>query len=124
MNKIKLTSHLCVNGVKETNINNEHTGILKKNTLIYNEDNMEVEIKILKDKVLMCRKTDEYEIVLNFNLGEKTTGKYDIYKIGKIDLEIETSKLNIEDGLLELSYKLDINNNYDKYNFILNYEVI
>ena len=124
MDKIKLTSYLTVNGIKETNVNNEYIGNMKKNILTYNEGQTEVKIKLNKNSLSMCRKTDEYEITMDFDLDKKTSGNYNIYKIGNVDLNIKTSFLNIEEGNIELSYVLDINNNHDKYNFILKFEVI
>ena len=124
--KIKIKSYLKVTGDSSCTLENHYTGKKEENKILYKEGEIMVCIAFLEDKIVMSRKTEEYDIELPFVLGKSLEGKYDIAELGgSLPLKVRTSLLKKQDKELEITYHLTIGKeDIGKYEFRLLYEVI
>ena len=107
MEKIKIYSLL-------SNSDNENTTIealadfdREKNIIKYKEEDLQVTIQILDNKVLIERKNEEYDLNLFFSQNEKVTCKYQVDFIGlNLEIEIYTKILEIEENRIYINYEL------------------
>ena len=96
MEKIKIYSLL-------SNSDNENTTIealadfdKEKNIIKYKEEDLQVTIQILDNKVLIERKNEEYDLNLVFSQNEKITCKYQVDFIGlNLEIDVYTKILEI-----------------------------
>ena len=84
----------------------------KENKIIYTEEDLNVAITILKNKVIIERMNEDYDLRLEFTKDEVNKCKYNVKTIG-LDMEIDvyTKNLEIEDNRLYIEYELYNNNN-------------
>lgn len=107
MKKIKIYSILENSDNETTKIEalatyDENKGILK-----YSEEDLNVEIELFKDKVIIKRKNDEYDINLEFELNKRIKCKYEVKQIGlNLEIEVLTKKLEIEENRIYINYEL------------------
>ena len=107
MEKIKIYSLL-------SNSDNENTTIealadfdREKNIIKYKEEDLQVTIQILDNKVLIERKNEEYDLNLFFSQNEKVTCKYQVDFIGlNLEIEIYTKILEIEENRIYINYEI------------------
>ena len=80
----------------------------KKNILIYHEEDLEVIVTISKDKVILNRKNDDYDLSLEFKENSSVECKHKILSVGLIlDLTLTTLKLEVEETHIYVKYKLE-----------------
>ena len=84
----------------------------KENKIMYTEEDLNVAITILKNKVIIERMNEDYDLRLEFTKDEVNKCKYNVKTIG-LDMEIDvyTKNLEIEDNRLYIEYELYNNNN-------------
>lgn len=107
MEKIKIYSLL-------SNSDNENTTIealadfdKEKNIIKYKEEDLQVTIQILDNKVLIERKNEEYDLNLVFSQNEKITCKYQVDFIGlNLEIDVYTKILEIEENRIYINYEL------------------
>ena len=107
MEKIKIYSLL-------SNSDNENTTIealadfdKEKNIIKYKEEDLQVTIQILDNKVLIERKNEEYDLNLIFSQNEKITCKYQVDFIGlNLEIDVYTKILEIEENRIYINYEL------------------
>lgn len=107
MEKVKIYSLL-------SNSDNENTTIealadfdKEKNVIKYKEEDLQVTIQILDNKVLIERKNEEYDLNLVFSQNEKVTCKYQVDFIGlNLEIDVYTKKLEIEENRIYINYEL------------------
>ena len=107
MEKIKIYSLL-------SNSDNENTTIealadfdKEKNIIRYKEEDLQVTIQILDNKVLIERKNEEYDLNLFFSQNEKVTCKYQVDFIGlNLEIDVYTKILEIEENRIYINYEL------------------
>ena len=103
---MKVLLHVLLTG--EDNIDITTNGIKTKNTYRYKENDIIVNVKILKDKLHINRKCSDYEIDLVFKDACNTTSTYTVFGgFKKFDLETKTNKLKISDDKIELEYIIE-----------------
>lgn len=107
MKKIKIYSILENNDNETTKIEaladyDETKGIVK-----YNEEDLKVEIELFKDKIIMNRSNNEYNLILEFELNKKIRCKYDVKSVGlNLEIDVFTKKLEIEEKRIYINYEL------------------
>lgn len=107
MKKIKIYSILENNDNETTKLEtfadfDETKGIIK-----YNEEDLKVEIELLKEKIVMKRSNSEYDLTLNFELNKKIRCKYDVKSVGlSLEIDVLTKKLEIEENRIYINYEL------------------
>ena len=100
----------------EENIDISTSAIKNKNKIIYKENNILVTILIFKNKILMNRSCNEYEIDFIFEKGKNTISKYKVFGGNKVfSLDTYTKKLIIRDNIIEINYILEGN----EFNYVL-----
>lgn len=119
MSKIKIKTTLCVTGIDNDKIILETEGIKNDNKIIFKEDETLVTLTLERDVLYLQRKNKDYIIDMRFNL-EESYCCYDLKNIGKLNLELVTEKLSINDDKVILSYNMNDNS----YNYLVNYEVL
>ena len=107
MKKIKIYSILENSDNETTKIEALATYDDKKGILKYSEEDLNVEIELFKDKVIIKRKNDEYDINLEFELNKRIKCKYEVKQIGlNLEIEVLTKKLEIEENRIYINYEL------------------
>ena len=107
MKKIKIHSVL-------SNFENETTNVEaladydeKENTIVYTEEELRVKITILKNKVIMNRKSEDYNLNLEFVENQTIKCKYEVKSVGlNIDVDVFTKLLEIESNIIYVNYQL------------------
>lgn len=107
MKKVKIYSLL-------SNSDNENTTIealadfdKEKNVIKYKEEDLQVTIQILDNKVIIERKNEEYDLNLVFSQNEKVTCKYQVDFIGlNLEIDVYTKILEIEGNRIYINYEL------------------
>lgn len=101
---------------------NETVGILKDKKIKYIDNFVTVIISIENEDVIITRRSDEYMIELPLKLNEVKKGIYNIKSLGILDLEVYTSKLIVQDNLIDLEYEMVMDKeNKTKFKFKLEY---
>ena len=123
MSKIRIKSLL------EDLVENEKTEVSTKGNLndgiiSYIENKIEVFIEISSaNEVVIKRRCDEYELVLNCDRNSNTKGTYNIIGVGNLDVEVETEALDISSNRIDIKYNLGQNSQkYGEFKFCLEYE--
>ncbi len=122
MNKIKI--NLKLKNSKE-DLNKEIIGTTRGNKIHFLDDAVKVTITF-DEIVTMRRNSSEYEIVLKFKEGEKIGGVYNLKKLNyNLPIDIKTNKMYIGSGLFKVNYELTSDGvKMDDFLLELQYEVI
>jgi len=112
MKQVKINAVLSNSDNETVNIESLATYNEKENKIIYTEEDLNVAITILKNKVIIERMNEDYDLRLEFTKDEVNKCKYNVKTIG-LDMEIDvyTKNLEIEDNRLYIEYELYNNNN-------------
>ena len=112
MKQVKINAVLSNSDNETVNIESLATYNEKENKIIYTEEDLNVDITILKNKVIIERMNEDYDLRLEFTKDEVNKCKYNVKTIG-LDMEIDvyTKNLEIEDNRLYIEYELYNNNN-------------
>ena len=112
MKQVKINAVLSNSDNETVNIESLATYNEKKNKIMYTEEDLNVAITILKNKVIIERMNEDYDLRLEFTKDEVNKCKYNVKTIG-LDMEIDvyTKNLEIEDNRLYIEYELYNNNN-------------
>jgi len=123
MSKIKIKTSL-INKTENNSLIKEFLGLKIDNRIKYSDDDVNSIITINDNEILIQRKSNNYLIELPLSLNHSTHGFYDIYSLGKLNLDIQTTKLNIENNKIEASYILIFDEQEKvEMEFNLNYEM-
>lgn len=77
------------------------------NTIEYTEEELKVKVSILKNKVILNRKNEDYNLTLEFVENEKVKCEYDVRSIGlNVEVDVFTKKLEIKDNMIYIDYEL------------------
>ena len=122
MSKIKI--NLKLKNSKE-DLNKEIIGLKRGNKIHFLDDKVKVTITF-DDIVTMRRNSSEYEIVLKFKEGSKIEGIYNLKKLNyNLPIDIKTNTMYIDSGQFKVDYELSSDGvKMDDFLFELNYEVI
>ncbi len=122
MSKIKI--NLKLKNSKE-DLTKEIIGLKRGNKLHFLDDKVKVTITF-DEIVTMRRNSNEYEIVLNFKNNSKLEGIYNLKKLNyNLPIDIKTNTMYIGSGLFKVDYELSSDGvKMDDFLFELNYEVI
>lgn len=91
----------------EESIKTNIIGKKNNNTIFYNDNGIETQLKMLKKSIKITRKKREYSIELNFKEKSKTICTYLIYKDNiKIELDVYTSIIEKRDNIVKIEYEL------------------
>lgn len=122
MSKIKI--NLKLKNSKE-DLEKEIFGLKRGNKIHFLDDKVKVTITF-DDIVTMRRNSSEYEIVLKFKEGSKLEGIYDLKKLNyNLPIDIKTNTMYIGSGQFKVDYELTSDGvKMDDFLFELNYEVI
>lgn len=122
MNKVKINVKLI--NSKE-NLEKSLIGLYRGNKLHYLDDKVKVTITF-DETVTMRRVSSEYEIILNFKENEVLKGIYNLKKLNyELPIDIKTNKMYIGSGQFKVDYELTTDNvKMDDFSFELSYEVI
>ena len=112
MKQVKINAVLSNSDNETVNIESLATYNEKETKIIYTEEEFNVAITILKNKVIIERMNEDYDLRLEFTKDEVNKCKYNVKTIG-LDMEIDvyTKNLEIEDNRLYIEYELYNNNN-------------
>ena len=112
MKQVKINAVLSNSDNETVNIESLATYNEKENKIIYTEEDLNVAITILKNKVIIERMNEDYDLRLEFTKDEVNECKYNVKTIG-LDMKIDvyTKNLEIEDNRLYIEYELYNNNN-------------
>ena len=112
MKQVKINAVLSNSDNETVNIESLATYNEKENKIIYTEEDLNVAITILKNKVIIERMNEDYDLRLEFTKDEVNKCKYNVKTIG-LDMEIDvyTKNLEIQDNRLYIEYELYNNNN-------------
>lgn len=124
MTKIKLQFSLQNNTTQE-NYSYQGLGIIKNDTIIFQENDLKVTIFKEKNTVKMRRKHKEYEMLIPLEEKKQKDGYYHILGLTRLILQTQTTNLQIEENQIHSEYDVFLNQEHVG-NFILdlNLEVI
>ncbi|MEG0408109.1 MAG: DUF1934 family protein [Bacilli bacterium] len=105
MSKIKLCTEL-VNKTENEVFKTETNGIIESNKIKYNDNGITVVITLNDDKIIINRRSEEYDIILPLTLNEKQNGEYKVKQLGTLNLEVVTKKLEINEKKIEIEYSM------------------
>lgn len=105
MSKIKIKT-ILTNKTENQVYQNELIGIKSDNKIKYQDGGVNSIITIYEDILNIERKSNDYLINLPIDLKNITQGIYDIYSLGKINLDIQTTKLEIGNNKIKVNYVL------------------
>ncbi|MEG0909308.1 MAG: DUF1934 family protein [Bacilli bacterium] len=105
MSKIKLCTEL-VNKTENEVFKTETNGIIESNKIKYNDNGITVVITLNTDKIIINRRSEEYDIILPLTLNEKQNGEYKVKQLGTLNLEVVTKKLEINEKKIEIEYSM------------------
>lgn len=108
MSKIKLCTEL-VNKTENEVFKTETNGIIESNKIKYNDKGINVVITLNADKIIINRRSEEYDIILPLTLNEKQNGEYKVKQLGTLNLEVVTKKLEINEKKIEIEYSMILN---------------
>lgn len=105
MSKISIKTSLKYQGeITNYDVN----GIKNINKIMYQEDNYKVTIIINKDSIKLIRKNKEIMLEIEFINNKKVIGYYTLLDgNNKLELDIYTKKLIIQDTYIEIEYELN-----------------
>lgn len=100
-------------------------GVKIGNKITYQEDKIMVTIFACDNKIIMKRVDNDYQILLEFEEGKKSIGKYFINN-GNLWLPLDTftDKILVDDSSIRIEYQLKLDNKPTKFLFEVQYEVI
>ncbi len=85
----------------------ETLGILESNKIKFIDENkVTVIIELKENNIVITRRCDDYEIILPFNTNNKTQGTYLVKNLGNLRMEVETTKLLIDNANLDVEYTM------------------
>ena len=101
----------------------ETLGILESNKIKFiDENNVTVILELKDNNIIMTRKCEDYEIVIPFDPTKKTKGTYIVKGLGNLKLEVETTKINIDNAKLEVEYTMILDGeNKSNFKYLINY---
>lgn len=107
MKEIKIKT-IVTNSEKETTILETLAKYDKnKGIIVYNEEGLEVILTVSKEKVILNRKNDDYDLNLEFKKNSSIECRHKILSIGLIlDLTVTTLKLEIKEEYIFVKYHL------------------
>lgn len=121
MAKIKLRTVL-ENKTENKFFNSEVNAILEENKIKYFDNKVMVIVEKKNDGIIIYRKCDEYDIILPLQLNKRTKGNYIINSLGNLDLDIETSFLEINDKNFKVDYKMIVDKeSVSEFSFTVEY---
>ena len=120
----KLKINLRLKNSKE-DLEKEIIGLKRGNKIHFLDDKVKVTITF-DEIVTMRRNSSEYEIILNFKNGAKLEGIYNLKKLNyNLPIDIKTNTMYIGSGQFKVDYELSSDGvKMDDFLFELNYEVI
>ena len=85
----------------------ETLGILESNKIKFIDENkVTVIIELKENNIVITRRCDDYEIIIPFNTNNKTQGTYIVKNLGNLRMEVETTKLLIDNANLDVEYTM------------------
>ena len=122
MAKIKINLKLI--NSKE-NLSKEIIGLKRGNKIHFLDDNVKVTITF-DNIVTMRRNSNEYEIILRFKNNSELEGIYNLKKLNyNLPIDIKTNTMYIDSGQFKVDYELSSDGvKMDDFLFELSYEVI
>ena len=89
----------------------DYKAILKDDKITYKTGGMNISILIKKDSIILERENEEIKITLEFKDNKKTNNFYYIKKLNlRLNTEVDTKKIVINDNSISVKYDLYINN--------------
>lgn len=124
MTKIKCLTTLIENKLKIFE-NEVFFGIKSGNKISYKENEIIVTILLEDNKIIMKRKSIEYEIYLEFVEKNNSTSKYFLNNNNLwLPLDTFTDKIVVDDSSIKLEYQLKLDKKPTKFLFEIKYEVV
>lgn len=117
MSKIIINSNVFSKQEEERLTNQK--AILKDGIINYKKNDVNVNITLLKDKVILARESNNMKLTLKFEENKNLVTKYVIKDLGvEIKVETKTNKLIINNNSFEIEYELFMNNEFsDTFNY-------
>ena len=110
------------NKTEEKFFNSEVNAILDKNRIKYLDKDVTVILELEENTLNIIRRSNEYDILLPLKKGKKTIGNYNINGLGTLDLEVETTNIEIGDTTLDVHYKMIVDKeSVSEFEFLLEY---
>lgn len=107
MKTIKINSVLSNFENETTNIEATAEFNEEDNTIIYKEEDLDVKIGIMKNKVIIERKNEDYNLDLEFKEDTTIKCKYSVKSIGlDLIIDVYTKTLEIEDNRIYINYEI------------------
>lgn len=119
MSKIRLLASLEVTGQNPLKQTWNSDGIKDDKRLIFKEEDVKMIITFDSTTIILERKHPEYTLTLHLGL-KKSMGIYELHQIGKIDFDVITKELLLEENKMKVKYKLG----EDEYTYLLEYEEV
>jgi len=119
MSKIIINSNVFSKNEEERLSNVK--AILKDGVINYKNDGVNVNITLLKDKIILVRENDNMKLTLEFEENKNLISKYVIKDLGvEIKVETKTNRLINNNNNFEIEYELFMN---DEFSDTFNYKV-
>lgn len=108
MNKIRIKAIITNSENETTNIETSANFDEKNKTIFYNEEDLEVTLKIEKDKLIINRKNEDYNINFEFKENETVVCLHRVISLGMdLNINVKTLKLEINEKYIYVHYKLN-----------------
>lgn len=107
MKQMKIHSVLSNNDNETTTIESLANYDEENNIFNYYEEDLNVELEVFDNKIILSRKSEDYDLVLEFIKDEKTNTIYEVKSIGlNLSLEVYTKELEIKENIIYINYEL------------------
>ncbi len=118
----KIIISYCIKSSEQNETIKDIKGIKNDNTIIYNQDNIIVKIRVDNNKVFINRENDNLKISLEFEKNKFLMTKYFIKNLNlELNLKTETKNLIIKDNCVLIEYDLYMNDEFSD-SFMYNLE--
>ena len=111
MSKI-IVNHEVISS-EDKSLLNEIKALKKDDEITYFDNDVQVSLKVLNNRILLTRENDEFKINLEFEENKNLVTDYVIKDLGlKVKLETKTKKVVIKDESIYVSYDLFMNGSF------------
>ena len=117
----KIIVNSSVRSTDSKEIIEDKKAIIKDDKITYHHNGVTTSVNLSKDMVILSREDEEKRFILKFINKKQTKSFYEIISLNsKMDLIVDTKKLDINSNSLFIKYDLYLNNQFvDSFSYNL-----
>lgn len=117
----KIIVNSSIRSTDSEEIIKDKKAIIKDNKITYHHDGITTSVNLSNDMVILSREDNEKRFILKFISKKQTKSSYEIISLNsKMDMMVDTKKLDINSNRLFIKYDLYLNNQFvDSFSYNL-----